>query len=97
MRIFLTGATGFIGSHVLRLLLDRGEEVWALSRKGRDNVHLRDRDSPRLRIVTGDLLEMETYEKPLGECEAVIHIAGWNRRWGNNSRLGPYQLAENQA
>lgn len=32
-RVMVTGATGFIGSHVLRRLLDRGDEVWALGRR----------------------------------------------------------------
>lgn len=77
MRVFVTGATGFIGSHVMNMLLDRGDDVVVLSRKGRHAPHLEDDDAPRLEVVTGDLLEPRSYRDALGTCDAVVHIAGW--------------------
>ena len=41
MRVIITGATGFIGSNLVRAFLDRGDEVWALVRQG----------SPRLGVL----------------------------------------------
>ena len=77
MRVFLTGATGFIGSHVMQQLLDRGDRVVVLSRKGSDAPHLRGRCCDDLVVVTGDLLEPGTYREALEECDTVVHIAGW--------------------
>lgn len=77
MRIFLTGASGFIGSHVMGQLLARGDEVVALSRQGRNASHLRGVDSSSLTVVSGDLLSPHGYRDAVASCEAVVHIAGW--------------------
>jgi dihydroflavonol-4-reductase len=77
MRIFLTGATGFIGSHVMQLLLARGDEVVALSRSGRGAAHLKESTSALLTVVRGDLLVPETYRDAVSGCDAVVHVAGW--------------------
>lgn len=77
MNVFLTGATGFIGSHVMRQLLARGDTVYALSRKGRDHVHFHDLTTPLLNIVHADLLQPDSFASDLARCDAVIHIAGW--------------------
>jgi len=54
MHVFLTGASGFIGSHVLSLLLERGHRVVALSRSGRNTPHLRGIDHDCLAVCEGD-------------------------------------------
>ncbi|MFW5740432.1 MAG: NAD-dependent epimerase/dehydratase family protein [Myxococcota bacterium] len=77
MRVFVTGATGFIGSHVMQQLLERGDDVLALSRRGRNAPHLEGNDHPRLEVVTGDLLTPSGYRDALASCDAVVHIAGW--------------------
>jgi len=66
MRIFVTGATGFLGSEVVPLLLDRGAEVVALSRKARQSHH------PGLSYVVGDL----EGTLPAVTADAVLHMAG---------------------
>jgi len=77
MRVFLTGATGFIGSHVMHQLLDRGDRLVVLSRRGRDGPHLRDTEEPGLEVLTGDLLAPDTYRDAVDACDAVVHVAGW--------------------
>lgn len=77
MRIFLTGATGFIGSHVMKQLLSRGDDVLVLSRSGKRAPHLRDVRDDHLEIVTGDLLSPSDYRDAVSRCDAVVHIAGW--------------------
>lgn len=76
-RIFLTGATGFIGSHVMNQLLARGDEVVALSRKGKVGPHLEGVHAPGLHVVRGDLLEPGGWREVLATCDGVVHIAGW--------------------
>lgn len=74
MRVFLTGATGFVGSHLLRRLLRDGHQVRALVR--RRGAKLPDAD------VTGEVDELEgdvttaNLVDALAGCEAVINLVG---------------------
>ena len=68
MRIFLTGATGYVGSKILAVLLEQGHEVVCLSRTNRT--------SGSGQLVIGDLLQPETYAESLRQCDAVIHLVG---------------------
>lgn len=73
MRIFLTGGTGFIGSHVADKLDDQGYEVVALVRESSDVEHLESLD---VDTVVGSLGRAEALESVLEGIDAVIHIAG---------------------
>ena len=60
-RAFVTGAAGFVGSHLTELLLDRGREVFGLILDRRDVGNLIDAQAgahgPHLHLIEGDLLE----------------------------------------
>jgi len=71
MNLFLTGITGFCGSHVARRLLHAGHSVWALARKSLATPRTPD-VAERLNIVVGDLPALAALP-PL--TEAIIHIA----------------------
>ncbi len=76
MRVLLTGAAGFIGSHVARLAVQEGHEVVALVRPGRSQRRLGgERD--RLRLLEGDLREAQALEAPLRERvpDVCLHLA----------------------
>jgi dihydroflavonol-4-reductase len=75
-RIFLTGATGFVGSHVLSQLLAQEREIVVLSRSGTANRILAGLECPNLSVVTGDLLEPDSFVSALADCGQVVHIAG---------------------
>ena len=75
MRIFITGATGYIGSAVAPALLDRGHEVTALVRPETDSGSLRDRGAV---IVAGDLASLPSLADSLGSYDAFLHIAQAN-------------------
>jgi UDP-glucose 4-epimerase len=76
MRIFVTGATGFIGSHVAYRLLGAGHELTILARDPDKTRALS--SHPRVRRVTGKLTDFALIRDALGGCEACIHIAlGW--------------------
>jgi uncharacterized protein len=66
--VLVTGATGFIGGHLVRLLISRGDKVIVLTRRA--EVAL-DRFGPHVRIVT-DLNDLDSKER----IEAVVNLAG---------------------
>jgi dihydroflavonol-4-reductase len=73
MRVLLTGATGFLGSHVARALVASGHGVRALARAGSSKDLLA--DVPELDWVTGDLLDVGSLRAAAAGCEAVVHAA----------------------
>jgi nucleoside-diphosphate-sugar epimerase len=76
MRVFLTGATGFIGSHVARRLVAEGCEVHALIRPGSDTRRVRD-VLPALAVVHGDLFAFPELAAALERIrpELCVHLA----------------------
>ena len=82
-KIFLTGATGFIGGNLVTKLLEKGYKVKILLR----NKKLLDRHpwKDKIEIIPGDILEPETFAGKINDCEIIIHsaalIAFWNRLW----------------
>ncbi|HEV3191481.1 MAG TPA: NAD(P)-dependent oxidoreductase [Polyangiaceae bacterium] len=72
MRVFLTGATGFIGRHLCQRLVERGDQVVALVRSQRKAAGL-----PReVQLLQGDLSVFANPRTELPESEVVIHLAG---------------------
>lgn len=72
MRIALTGATGYTGGHLLRSLLERGDEVSALARPASITPLLR---ASGARVVEGDLGDRAALGVLVEDAEAVIHVA----------------------
>jgi dihydroflavonol-4-reductase len=67
----LTGATGFLGSHLLRALVSAGHQVVLLSRKPLDYL-----DHPHVRVVVGDVLDQESVQEAAKGCDGMFHCAG---------------------
>lgn len=74
----VSGATGFVGSAVVRALLARGADVRALARPGGDRRNLAGLD---IDIVEGDLLQPETLTRAVAGCTGVFHVAADYRLW----------------
>lgn len=69
----VTGATGFLGAHVTRLLVGRGDEVRALVRPTSD---LRALEGLELATVTGDVCDRRAVRRALRGVDRVFHLAG---------------------
>lgn len=77
MRLFLTGATGFVGAHVARLAAEWGAELRLLTRKTSNTTNLPE----TAELVMGDLREPAGFASALRGCDALIHVAADYRLW----------------
>jgi dihydroflavonol-4-reductase len=78
MKAFVTGATGFLGSHLAQVLSEQGIELRLLVRPTSD---LRNIEGLRAERVVGDLREPERLDKAIEGCEVVFHVAADYRLW----------------
>ena len=76
----VTGATGFLGWHVARLLIEKGYTVRALARPGSRVAEL------PVETVTGDLRDAASLERAVAGCGLVYHVAADYRLWARNPR-----------
>jgi dihydroflavonol-4-reductase len=72
-RTLVTGATGFIGSHVTRLLVDRGDDVHVTVRPG---SRLDALDGLDVRPIRADVLDRRSIRRAMRGIERVFHVAG---------------------
>ncbi|MBQ90560.1 MAG: oxidoreductase [Acidimicrobiaceae bacterium] len=79
MRVMLTGATGFIGGHVLRALVDAGHEPLALVRSAEKLGQLRALHDIGAEVahVVGDMTDAEAVAAAMEGCDACIHTAAF--------------------
>ncbi len=74
MRILVTGATGFVGLHTTRALLQAGHEVNVLVRSVDKLLNLFGEDR-FARVVRGDIVDQESVARAVADCDAVVHSA----------------------
>ncbi|NOZ27296.1 MAG: NAD-dependent epimerase/dehydratase family protein [Chloroflexi bacterium] len=72
MSVLVTGATGFIGRHLARLLLARGESVRVLVRRPESAALLAEKGAE---VVVGDLVRPESAAAAVAGCRVVYHLA----------------------
>ena len=78
MTTLVTGAAGFLGSHVTRQLVARGESVRVLMRASSSNRAISDLP---LEYVTGDLRDAASLERAMAGVQRVYHVAADYRLW----------------
>jgi dihydroflavonol-4-reductase len=78
MNVFLTGATGFVGSHVARAFAAQGARLRLLVRP---TSRLDNLEGLSAETVTGDLRTPESFRSALGDCEVLVHVAADYRLW----------------
>jgi len=68
MKILVTGGTGFIGSRLVKKLIDEGHEVVILDKSSKNA-------DERAKFIQGDILDQEDIERAMKGCSAVFHLA----------------------
>jgi dihydroflavonol-4-reductase len=78
MKAFVTGATGFVGSHVARVLAEQGAELRLLVRSSSNPKNI---EGLKAEHVVGDLRDPASLEKTMAGCDVVFHVAADYRLW----------------
>ncbi|MBW4559486.1 MAG: NAD-dependent epimerase/dehydratase family protein [Trichormus sp. ATA11-4-KO1] len=79
MQAFVTGGSGFVGSHLISLLQERGYTVKALARSPQAAQRVAVLGA---KVVLGDLLNEPAMMQGMQGCEVVFHVAGFLGGWG---------------
>jgi nucleoside-diphosphate-sugar epimerase len=77
--VLVTGATGFVGSHVAEALARRGDSVRALARPGADTAIL---EKAGIQIIPGDMSDPESLQRAVEGVDVVVHCAAKVGDWG---------------
>ena len=82
--IFVTGATGFIGTKLVNELVRLGHTVHALSRatSNRDGL-----DHERILLVQGDIMNRESLVAGMKGCTHVFHLAAYAKNWARDPKI----------
>src|SRR5881227_5638 len=78
MKVLVTGATGFIGSHVAQALAAQGADLRLLVRPSSRMENIAGLNAER---VTGDLRDPDSLKRAMQGCEFVFHVAADYRLW----------------
>src|SRR5690348_13166530 len=87
MTVLVTGAGGFVGSHLVDLLVGRGEDVRILIRPGEDVTWLAQTD---VEVHRGDLADRSSLEAAVDGIDRILHCAARTGPWGP---LTEYKIA----
>jgi NADH dehydrogenase len=82
MKVFLTGATGFVGSHMLQRLLSEGHRVQALVRESDKATRTA---QPGVEYFPGDVVAGAGLDSAMQGCDAVVHLVGIIVEKGSNT------------
>ena len=80
MKIFLTGGTGLLGSHIAERATAEGASVLSLVRPTSDRSFL---ETLSVTFATGDLLDLDSLASGMEGCDAVVHAASPIGGWGS--------------
>jgi dihydroflavonol-4-reductase len=83
MKTFVTGGTGFIGTHVVRKLREKGHELHCLVRKTSDVTALQEMGAS---LIRGDVTDKESVLSGVSGCEWVVNLANLFEFWVRDRR-----------
>ncbi|MDA0838726.1 MAG: NAD(P)H-binding protein [Planctomycetota bacterium] len=89
MNVFMTGATGFVGRHILPKLIEKGHSVKCLIRAGSESKLP---NSDQITAVPGNIHDRASFEQGLEGCDAVMHLVGIIGEVGQNTFFRVHML-----
>ena len=81
MKFFITGATGFIGTELIRFLHNRGHTIRVFCRPSSNTdvfIHI------PIEITYGDIRDFQSIKEGMKGCDYVIHLAGYAKNWAKD-------------
>lgn len=79
MKIFVTGATGFIGSQLVKKLIEKNHQVLVLVRKKEDIGKF---NCDRVKVIVGDITNPQTFIRHINKIDTLVHLAAKRANWG---------------
>ncbi|MBM4169991.1 MAG: SDR family oxidoreductase [Ignavibacteria bacterium] len=79
--VFVTGATGFIGTRLVNALVQKGHTVHALTRASSNREGL---THERIILVPGDIMDVESLRRAMHGCTQVYHLAAYAKNWSKD-------------
>jgi len=95
VKVLVTGAAGFLGGHLVDMLVERGDEVRAMVRPVEDASHLRTLSG--VEIVNGDLTDVASLKRAVKGVERVYNVGAKTGPWGPENvyrAINVYGLAD---
>jgi farnesol dehydrogenase len=83
MSVFVTGATGFIGNHLVEQLVQKGELVHVFCRQ---TAYQTSPDNRNIKVFRGDIRNPESVENAMMGCDRVFHLAAYARNWAKDPK-----------
>jgi len=83
MKILVTGATGFIGKHLVQRLIEQGNRIHILYRS---EVKISDLHHPDILLFKGDILTIQSLQKAMKDCDYVLHLAAYAKVWARQKQ-----------
>ena len=88
MKILVTGATGFLGAHLLKKLVEKGHQIRILKEESAPLDLIKDLvENNNIEIIAGDIRKLETVRKAVKGCENVFHLVGIISYWSKFDSL----------
>jgi dihydroflavonol-4-reductase len=84
MKIFITGATGFIGTHLVKRLVQTKHELYCLVRK---TSNISELDKPGVTLITGDVTDKHSLLKGMKGCDWVVNLANIYSFWEPDNQV----------
>ncbi len=84
MKILVTGATGFLGHHLVKRLIDDGNEIRILKE---NDAFMELLKGLKIEVFEGDIRDFEAVKKAVSGCEIVFHLAGIISYWSKQNSI----------
>ncbi len=73
MKVLVTGGTGFLGSHIVKELISKGNEVSIFYKEGSSTINV---DDLNVNLHSGDITNLEAVKAAMKNCNQVFHVVG---------------------